>query len=106
MTAAEINARAIMDALKTDNPTFAQIETALRMIRDGDLVHVDLIPAWVMGQDMTTRHELFCDLRDLAAEEEHMERQRAGWPVMGTTVTEYAAHCIRQAGRGELLGDA
>ena len=50
MTAAEINARAIMDALKTDNPTLAQIETALRMIRVGDLVHVDLIPAWQAEQ--------------------------------------------------------
>lgn len=106
MTAAENAARVVMVSLKTENPTLAQIETAFEMICKRDLIHVDLIAAWVMGQDAEYRGKLMNDLQELAAEEEHIERQRAGWPVMGTTVTDYAAHCIRAAGRGELLGDA
>jgi hypothetical protein len=99
MTAAQINARAIMKALKTDNPTLAQIETALRMIRDGDLVHVDLIPEWISRQDAEYRGDLLSDLQDRAAEEQHEQRQRDGFP----SSAQYLETCIRAAGRGHLL---
>jgi len=105
MSILEANARAVMATLSAANPTLAHVDAAFRLIRDGDLIHVDLIRAWVMNQDAEFRGDLLNDLQELAAEEEHLERQRAGWPVMGSTVTEYAAHCIRAAGRGELLGD-
>jgi hypothetical protein len=98
--------RAVMSALKTDDPRLHEVEAVFKMIRNDDLIHVDLIAAWVMGQDAEFRGKLMNDLQELAAEEEHDERQRQGWPVMGTTVTDFAAHCIRQAGRGHLLGDA
>ena len=100
MSAAEINARFIMDKLKTQDPTISQIETALRLIRSGDLIHVDLIRSWVMSQSAAFRGDLLNDLQELAAEEEHLERQR-----LGAIDRSYAATSIRQAGRGHLIGE-
>ena len=101
MTATEKHARFIMNGFKTTNPTLAQIETALSMIRDGDLIHVDLIAAWVMSQDAEYRGKLMNDLAELAAEEEHMERQRAGWPITATShepVEGYSTYLIKIRG--------
>lgn len=101
MTAAQNRARAVMGELKNPNPTLAQIETALRLIRSGDLIHVDLIRVWVMGQDAEFRSDLLNELQELAAEEEHMERQR-----LGVIDRSYADSVLIKAGRGHLVGGA
>lgn len=56
---------------------------------------------WLMKQPREYRLTILNELSDAEAEAQHDDRQRAGYPA-----TDYAAECIRMAGRGHLLGGA
>lgn len=83
---------------KTRNPTIGDLTHLMKLIADGDLVCVDAIRDWLMRQDREYRLTVLNDLSEAEAEAQHDDRQRDGYPA-----TDYAAECIRMAGRGHLL---
>ena len=80
------------------DPTMFDVRCLLKMVADNDLIHVHAIRDWLMRQDREYRLTVLNDLSDAEAEAQHDDRQRDGYPA-----TDYAAECIRMAGRGHLL---
>lgn len=77
----------------TDNWTFGQIQAAMRLIRNRDLIHVDEVPDWLDAQD-----------RDGGFDDAEVRRQQqtidaAGMGGNGFTGAERAAHVLTVAAR-------
>jgi len=79
----------------TDNWTFGQIQAAIRLIRDRDLIHVDEVNDWLAAQDR------LCDggFDDAEVARHNQTINAAGMGGNGFAGAEYAAHVLTVAMR-------
>lgn len=67
---------------------------------DGSMIVVYMPPS--VAEAMTEAYHDATEAHENAAEQQALEIQAAG--MGGNGITDFASHCIRQAGRGHLLG--